>query len=148
MFGPSVKPAEFDAKQERVLNGRAEERASSGWRRFFRPTSLGCLGLALAVYLWGYNYKLSLYHPHHNAPLRTLSAKLWVDQRDHADIVHVRTGARVHRHGSSGTPDSVSQQAFAFVSPRGPAARPAFVLHTCFTPLLPLRSPPSCSFSA
>ncbi|HTV15559.1 MAG TPA: hypothetical protein VME68_12640 [Acidobacteriaceae bacterium] len=54
--------------------------ASRRWYR--RPCAFGLLGLSLAVVLWGLGYKLSLYHQHANAGLRTPVAKLWVTHRD------------------------------------------------------------------
>jgi hypothetical protein len=46
-----------------------------------RPLTLGLLGLALAVVLWGLEYKVSLYHPHPNHSARVNVAKLWVGPR-------------------------------------------------------------------
>jgi hypothetical protein len=46
-----------------------------------RPLTLGLLGLALAVVLWGLQYKVSLYHPHPNHSARVGVAKLWVGPR-------------------------------------------------------------------
>jgi hypothetical protein len=45
------------------------------------PLTLGLLGLALAVFLWGLEYKVSLYHPHPNHSARVNVAKLWVRPR-------------------------------------------------------------------
>jgi hypothetical protein len=42
------------------------------------PLAVSLLGLALAVVLWGLEYKLSLYHPHANNSARVRVAKLWV----------------------------------------------------------------------
>jgi len=148
MFGPSLKRVDFAAVEERIESSSVREGALRGWRRILRPTSLGCLGLALAILVWGYSYRLSRYSVHQDTASRALTAKLWVDQRDHAEIGLVHTGARVDRQGSSGTPDAPPQQLFTFVLPSTPSARPAFIQHACFTPLLPFRSPPSDSFSA
>jgi len=43
----------------------------------FRPCSLGLLGLAIAIALWGFGYKLSRYNPHPSAASRASIAKLW-----------------------------------------------------------------------
>jgi len=45
------------------------------------PLTLSLLGLALAVVLWGLEYKVSLYHPHPNHSIRVGVAKLWVGPR-------------------------------------------------------------------
>jgi hypothetical protein len=47
-----------------------------------RPLTLSLLGLALAVVLWGLEYKVSLYHPHPNRSARVCVAKLWVGPRN------------------------------------------------------------------
>jgi hypothetical protein len=42
------------------------------------PLTVSLVGLALAVVLWGLEYRLSLYHPHANNSARVGVAKLWV----------------------------------------------------------------------
>ncbi len=46
-----------------------------------RPLTVGLLGLALAVVLWGLQYKVSLYHPRPTHSARVNVAKLWVGPR-------------------------------------------------------------------
>ena len=46
-----------------------------------RPLTISLLGLALAVFFWGLQYKVSLYHPHANHTARMGVAKLWVGPR-------------------------------------------------------------------
>ena len=60
-----------------------------------RPLTLGLLGLALAVVLWGLEYKVSLYHPRPNHSARVNVAKLWVGPRTAAFAKNncVRTSA-------------------------------------------------------
>ncbi len=50
----------------------------SGWRCIMRPVNVGLIGLAVAVALWGFAYKLSLYHPDQNRPARASAAKMWL----------------------------------------------------------------------
>jgi hypothetical protein len=45
---------------------------------FMRPLSLALIGLAAAVTLWGFAYKLSLYYPDQNHPAPISVAKLWL----------------------------------------------------------------------
>jgi hypothetical protein len=45
---------------------------------FMRPLSLALFGLAAAVTLWGFAYKLSLYYPDQNHPAPISVAKLWL----------------------------------------------------------------------
>jgi hypothetical protein len=60
-----------------------------------RPLTLSLLGLALAVFLWGLEYKVSLYHPHPNHSARVGVAKLWVGPRNavSAKSSRIRTSA-------------------------------------------------------
>lgn len=53
----------------------------SGWRCILRPLNLGLVGLAVAVFLWGLAYKLSLYHSEQNNGTRKIVAKKWVGPR-------------------------------------------------------------------
>jgi hypothetical protein len=55
--------------------------------------SIGLLGLALAVVLWGTRYKLSLYRPHPVPSLRASVAKLWVGPKTSVYIKGTRTKA-------------------------------------------------------
>jgi hypothetical protein len=69
--GSAAGPAPFGtvARKEAPLSTKA-------W-----PLTLSLLGLALAVFLWGLEYKVSLYHPHPNHSARVNVAKLWVGPR-------------------------------------------------------------------
>jgi hypothetical protein len=51
------------------------------WRQVSGPCAFGILGLALAVVLWGYGYKLSLYHRNAASSARIPAAKLWIEPR-------------------------------------------------------------------
>jgi hypothetical protein len=53
----------------------------SSWRSIRRPCALGFIALAIAVVLWGLDYKLSLYHQHANRAPRAAMAKLWTGPR-------------------------------------------------------------------
>lgn len=66
------------------------------WNHIYRPHFLGFSGLALAVALWGFGYKLSLYHPHPAPAQRTIVAKLWTEPPN-ASIV----AAQRHRNQSN-----------------------------------------------
>jgi len=63
-----------------MVHGRAEFVASSVRRlwRMMRPSRIGFVGLAVAVAMWGFAYRLSLYHPDQNRPARTSVAKMWL----------------------------------------------------------------------
>jgi hypothetical protein len=50
----------------------------------FTPFTISLLGLAIAVALWGYGYKLSLYHRHPDRTAVNAVAKLWIKDRSQA----------------------------------------------------------------
>jgi len=50
----------------------------------FTPFTISLLGLAIAVALWGYGYKLSLYHRHPDRTTVNAVAKLWIKDRSQA----------------------------------------------------------------
>ena len=52
------------------------------WKQLFRPFPLALVGLAIAVTLWGYGYKLSLYHSHPTPSSQASVAKLWDSPRN------------------------------------------------------------------
>ena len=83
-------------------NGRFSARHPA-WHSLFRPVSILLIGLALAVFLWGLGYKLSLYHPHRNHPGQTSVAKLWigpVQGKQRASNAKVMAWPPMHRQPS------------------------------------------------
>jgi hypothetical protein len=50
------------------------------WKQVFKPSALGLGGLVIAVALWGFGYKLSLYHRHPTPVQQATVAKLWIEQ--------------------------------------------------------------------
>ncbi len=127
----SARPA---GMSERVL----------AWREFCSPSALGCLGLALAIVLWGYGYRLSVYQSHRDAASRTLAAKLWVDQRHSACTVGVQ-----QQHPPSEAPEPSPLHSFHLVCVCALVVGPMRVRFARSSKsLLPLRSPPFTSFSA
>jgi len=64
-----------------VRVGEKRVRSDQGWRCILRPLNLGISGLAVAVFLWGLAYKLSLYHSQQNNGARTMVAKMSVGPR-------------------------------------------------------------------
>jgi hypothetical protein len=63
-----------------MVGARREFVASSvrRLRRIMRPLNLGLIGLAVAVAIWGFAYKLSLYQPHPSHSAQANVAKLWL----------------------------------------------------------------------
>jgi hypothetical protein len=71
------------ATQESVLKAATQEYSPClSSKQLFRPCALGLIGLAIAVALWGFGYKLSLYHRHATPLSRVTVAKLWIEPRD------------------------------------------------------------------
>ena len=58
-----------------------DQRSNWDWCSTLRPLSLGLIGLAVAVFLWGLAYKLSLYHSPQDNGAKTIVAKMWVGPR-------------------------------------------------------------------
>jgi hypothetical protein len=117
------------------------------WRLLLRPFSLGLIALAIAVFLWGLGYKLSLYHSQQNHEARTSVAKLWVDPRP--DLIHAK------RELSSERATSAPQSFLSLSGPPAPRIQAA-----AFAAVMPavdrrlrallsaLRSPPPQSIEA
>lgn len=59
------------------------------WNQLYRPYLLGFGGLAFAVALWGFGYKLSLYHRNPAQAQRAIVAKLW-SEPPNASVVAVQ----------------------------------------------------------
>jgi hypothetical protein len=82
MSARSPIPTNVDATHECVLSTRPQAQSqSSSWRQVFRPYAFWIVGLAIAVFLWGYGYKLSLYHCHARSSSHATVAKLWIEPR-------------------------------------------------------------------
>jgi hypothetical protein len=114
-------------------------------RQIMKPYTLGILGLAIAVGLWGFGYKLSLYH--HEAPSSQIPvAKLWIDSRSASASAASGLEAQSHLISVS--------QAFSGPIQRFPHLTRAAVgvLPACsptmayFDSLIPFRSPPPPQF--
>jgi hypothetical protein len=146
MLDQGLKAVVVGATTASVAEGGPEQKRISGWRRFLRPSFVGCLGLALAVFLWGYNYKLSLYHER-DLTSSAQTAKLWVDQR-HA-VGAVVAPLQTPDHAFTAAPDLNLTHCFDLICVGAVVIAPVKTLPTQYSKsLLPLRSPPSDSFSA
>lgn len=67
--------------QSCTLPGRALAWGRDLWRQISNPLALGLLGLAVAVTVWGYGYKLSLYIVPSGTSSSRIPAKLWIEHR-------------------------------------------------------------------
>jgi hypothetical protein len=145
MSRPSSKAFVTDRTEERCSVARAARRRLSGWRRVAHPSVLGVFGLALAIFLWGYSYRLSLYQPQRDIASRTLAAKLWVDQKHAAATPQLNQNTE--RYASADAPALFPVHLFEPVYVGAIVAQPTLV-HRPYVlqSLLPLRSPPIPSF--
>lgn len=137
------------AMNERMAKKPGGRGLSAGWLWFCRPSVLGSFGLALALVLWGYNYRLSLYQPHRDTAARTLAPKLWIDQRHAAGATGSQLGAETQPQTSFDALDLLPPYSFELICVCLLVAPPTHIRRArFFRSLLPLRSPPSSSFSA
>ncbi|HEV2274491.1 MAG TPA: hypothetical protein VGR96_10015 [Acidobacteriaceae bacterium] len=74
----TISPAKSFAPGAMEADSIPGDRYSPGLQQFLRPLTVGLLGLAVAVFIWGLGYKLSLYRPHPSPAARAGVAKLWL----------------------------------------------------------------------
>ena len=65
-------------------------------KQLLRPCSLALFGLAVAIALWGFSYKISLYHRHRLSPMRSVVAKLWFEPASDTFATAQRLRGRSH----------------------------------------------------
>ena len=112
------------------------------WRPIFRPCALGIIGLAIAVVLWGFGYKLSLYYRHSAPSSRVPVAKLWIESRDASEAAASRLKAKSH-YVSGSHAFSVPIQPLPRLSRAVACILPVCTRHVVyFDSLIPFRSPP------
>jgi hypothetical protein len=112
-------------------------------RRASRPWALGLIGLAIAVALWGFGYKLSRYSLHSDISSRASFAKLWDKHQDSAQVAeNAKLTPQSH-------PGLETQAIFALLQDTPELERPAGchseeskLILLWSSSLLPLRSPP------
>jgi hypothetical protein len=102
MSAPSPIPINANAMWESILIIRPETQSQNpSWRQVSRPCAFGIVGLAIAVFLWGYGYKLSLYHRHSESSSQVSVAKMWIGPRSASVVAASRSGAQLHRIAGS-----------------------------------------------
>jgi hypothetical protein len=147
MSDRSPIPTDADATLQCVLNSRSQAQSqNSSWRQVFRPYAFWIVGLAIAVFLSGYGYKLSLYHCHAESSSHIAVAKLWIEPRGAS--VAALSSLKANSHFAS------ESQAISPTIQRPPSLcrDVAFILHLCehhavfFDLLVPSRAPPPLRF--
>jgi len=146
MSALSPIPINANASWQSVPNTRSQARSqNSPWRHVSGPCTFGIVGLAIAVALWGYGYKLSLYH-RHAAPSSVPIAKLWIEPRSAS--MEAASRLKTNSHFATGA------QAVSVTIQRLPRICRAVAcnLLLCerhavfFNLLVPSRAPPSLRF--
>lgn len=112
--------------------------------RVKKPCAIGLIALAIAVALWGFGYKISLYRPYLSPVSRASVAKLWVERRGPSTTPGIHLAPRLRT-----TADSQTPLLFACLKL---TRTESFELFTCSSDarvssdiafLLPARSPPA-----
>ena len=116
------------------------------WGQVFRPCALGIIGLAIAVALWGFGYKLSLYHCHAVPSSHVPVAKFWIEPRGASVAAASRFKAKSHLVlGSQAF--SVSIQRLPRLSLAVSCIQPVYTRCSAFFDFLtPSRAPPPLRF--
>jgi hypothetical protein len=110
----------------------------------FRPWVLGIAALAMAVALWGYGYKLSLYRQPDQAACLPV-AKLWIDHRNPVEVAVATVRSPAVFPVCIAVPVAAAPACFA--EGNGVVLRPAETRGVAtLGALTPFRSPPIPSF--
>jgi hypothetical protein len=135
------------ASRKPVLSLRPQTLGSfPDWGQASGLCVLGIVGLALAVVLWGYGYRLSLYHRNAAPSARIPVAKLWIEPRSASAAATSRLKINLHLPPGS--------QALSVRIPRLPSLTRAAAcippLNECCAAfvdlLIPSRAPPPLRF--
>lgn len=151
MFAWKSSTARNSAAKARRAWLRREAMSKVSGRRIFKPCTLGFIALALAVVVWGYGYKLSLYYTAPNSQDEIPAAKLWIEHRNGYSVeFQVRMERQLlrdqHWHSTSLLVTRLLPDLISIWSPFVPAVPPAAVLIFLHSEAR-LRAPPA-SFSA
>jgi hypothetical protein len=146
MFVRGPIPINANAAWQSVPSTRPQAQSqNSPWRQISRPCAFGIVGLALAVFLWGYGYKLSLYH-RHATPSSVPVARMWIEPRSASVAAASRLKANLHFVSRAQAVSVAIQQ------PPSKCRTVAFILPlrerhaVSFDLLVPSRAPPSLRF--
>ena len=112
------------------------------------PWTIALFGLALAVALWGFGYKLSRYNPHLDAAARASYAKLWDKHQDTSELLTSKLTAHPQQCAQLEALSVFFQEPIAPVFAPIHTAEDDRSIVTSLVALIPFRSPPSRHFSA
>ncbi len=146
---PFTNVAGFQETSE-VMSLAGRKSWMESWRsacRNFRPNALALIGLAIAITLWGFGYRLSSYERYPSSLTRAAAAKMCVDPWNSSRAAAAQLKASLHLIVN---PPAVSASPHEFPLIDHGAVCPA-PEHTprpvSFRFLIPFRSPPSHRFS-
>ena len=108
-----------------------------------RPWTLGLVGLAITVALWGYGYKISRYNPHLDAASRASFAKLWDKHQDASQILASKGSDNAHHCLGLLALLTAVEESIKPVVILVPDGQNDNGLPASFTASIPFRSPPS-----
>lgn len=115
-------------------------------RARIRPCSLGLIALAVAVFLWGFGYKLSLYHVHPNPFSHISQAKLWIEPRNARTVAGVMQKAKAEPAPCADSLAVTTPAAGLCDAGRAEIAAPGAPSQPVSGSPLPSRSPPAARF--
>ncbi len=124
-------------------NAEFVESSEPRLRHILRPLNLGLIGLAAAVAIWGFGYKLSLYQPHLNHSAETNVAKMWLGPE--GTLLTAKSRAKSHLQPRGNLDVALTPQTSIPLYTRNrtwTAPISAFAVKTFFTDC-PSRSPPN-----
>lgn len=122
-------------------------RGFARWKKTFKPCTLGFFALALAVVVWGYGYKLSLYFTTPDSQDQIPAAKLWIEHRNGYPIdFQIRAERQLrgdqHWHSTSMLVAGLEPDFVSVWSPFVPSVHPAAALISVHSSAR-FRAPPS-----
>ncbi len=113
------------------------------WHYIMRPLNIGLIGLAFAVALWGFAYKLSLYQFRQNPSSQISVMKMWLGPEGPSAAVRNRANSNSHSK-STLEPFSTCKARSSPASRNGTQTAPEVAFATrCRSTICTPRSPPS-----
>ena len=127
---------------------RAEVRANCAKTariQLFTPCALGFIGLAVLIFVWGTNSKLSLYSHHRDASKTTYIAKMWIEPRAPGRLTASRVRLSFHAPGVPKVPQGYAWQNLLTGHAIVCVSSECRIVQTNFSLLRLLRAPPAAA---
>jgi hypothetical protein len=117
-------------------------------KKISRHCTLGLIGLAITVALWGTGYKLSLYRGHAAGSSPFPVARMWTDQRNASIVAACALKAKSHPLPGSEVFSDTLQSAVRLRHAVACSLPVCMRYFSYFNALIPFRSPPHCFLQA